>query len=70
MTAPLVEQAAEYAADVAAAARGITPLATLLQRAWMSGALAVATSAEPRAALLAECVQFGKAIGTPVETAR
>lgn len=39
MTTPLSEQAAEYAADAAAAARGITPLETMLQRAAMFGAL-------------------------------
>lgn len=34
MTIPLTEQAAEYAADAATAARGITPLETLLVRAY------------------------------------
>lgn len=71
MTAPtLHESALEYAADVAASARGITPLETLLQRAFMAGACAAATSTEPRNALLAECVAFGKVIGTAVEVAR
>ncbi len=69
MTTPLTEQAAEYAAD-AAAARGITPLETLLVRAFMAGACAAATSPEPRNALLAECVAFGKVIGTAAEVAR
>lgn len=70
MTTPLTEQAAEYAADAAAAARGITPLETLLVRAYMAGACAAATSPEPRNALLAECVAFGKTIGTAAEMAR
>lgn len=33
MTTPLHESALEYAADVAASARGITPLETMLVRA-------------------------------------
>lgn len=67
---PLHESAQEYAADAAAAARGITPLETLLVRAFMAGACAAASSREPRADLLAECVQFGKAIGRALEAAR
>ncbi len=70
MSIPLHESALEYAADAAAAARGITPLETLLVRAFMAGACAAATSPEPRNALLAECVAFGKVIGTAAEVAR
>lgn len=70
MTIPLTEQAAEYAADAAAAARGITPLETLLVRAYMAGACAAASSRETRADMLAECVAFGKTIGTAAEVAR
>ena len=66
----LHESALEYAADAAAAARGITPLETLLVRAFMAGACAAATSPEPSNALLAECVAFGKTIGTALEAAR
>ena len=39
-------------------------------RAFMAGACAAATSPEPRNALLAECVAFGKTIGTAAEVAR
>lgn len=67
---PLHESALDYATDAAAAARGITPLETLLVRAFMAGACAAATSPEPRNALLAECVAFGKTIGTAAEVAR
>lgn len=70
MTTPLHESALEYAADVAASARGITPLEPMLVRAFMAGACAAASSRETRADLLAECVAFGKTIGTAAEVAR
>ena len=40
-----------------------------IRRAFMAGALAALTSDQPRDALLAECVQFGRAIGTAAERA-
>jgi hypothetical protein len=67
VTTPLTEQAAEYAAEVAAPG---SLADRAVQRAFMAGALAVATSKEPREALRAECVQFGKTIGTAAEVAR
>lgn len=74
MTPPLSDQAAEYAADAAAAARGITPLDVMLKRAFMAGALCaleqiIQNERTPRD-LLAECVAFGKTIGTAAEVAR
>lgn len=63
---PLAEQAAEYAADLAPE---VAP-AAVLQRAFMAGCLAAAASKQPREALLAECIQFGRAIGTPAERAQ
>lgn len=41
-----------------------------LRRAFMAGALAALTTKAPRDQLLAECVQFGRAIGTPAERAK
>lgn len=40
-----------------------------IRRAYMAGALAAITSKAPREQLLAECAQFGRAIGTAAETA-
>lgn len=68
MTPPLTEQAAEYAADAAAAARGITPLKTLLVRAYMAGALEAA-GRKPHDTLR-ECLDFARTIGTAAEVAR
>lgn len=63
---PLADQAAEYADDRSA----IRTDRTLMQRAFMAGALAALTSKQPREALLAECIQFGRAIGTAAERAQ
>jgi hypothetical protein len=41
-----------------------------IRRAYMAGALAALTSNAPREQLLAECVQFGRAIGTAAERAQ
>lgn len=62
----LTEEATAYAAD-----RATTPQHyASLQRAFMAGALAAMTSKDQNTAqMLAECVQFGRAIGTPAETA-
>lgn len=68
MTTPLTEQAAEYAADAAAAARGITPLETLLVRAFMAGDLE-ASMRKPHHTLR-ECLDFARTIGTAAEVAR
>ena len=68
MTTPLTEQAAEYAADAAAAARGITPLETMLVRAFMTGALEAARRTPHD--VLRECLDFGRTIGSAVEGAR
>lgn len=66
----LPEHAAEYASDVADTAHGQHLLETLMQRAYMAGALAALTSKAPRDQLLAECVQFGRAVGTAAERAK
>ncbi len=64
MTLP--DQAAEYADD-----RSAVPAdRVLMQRAYMAGALAALTSKAPREQLLAECIQFGRAIGTAAERAQ
>lgn len=62
----LPEHAAEYASNVADTAHG----QHLLQRAYMAGALAALTSKAPRDQMLAECVQFGLAVGTAAERAK
>lgn len=62
----LHEQAAEYAADRAPECVE----STTLQRAFMAGALAALTSKSPREQLLAECIQYGRAIGTQAERAQ
>jgi len=64
MTIP--EQAAEYANDRSA----VHADRVLMQRAYMAGALAALTSKAPREQMLAECVQFGRAIGTAAERAQ
>lgn len=69
MTA-LPDSAAQYAADIAAVAHGHHRIEALLQRAFMAGALASLTSKAPREQMLAECVQFGRAIGTAAEQAQ
>ena len=61
----LTDEAASYAMD-----RATTPTQyTALQRAFMSGALAALGSKSTREQMLAECVQFGRAIGTAAEQA-
>lgn len=69
MSPTLHESALEYAADAAASARGITPLETLLVRAFMAGAGAAARSSQTRAELHAQCLDFGRTIGSAVERA-
>ena len=64
MTLP--DQAAEYAAN----SQRLGGDYTSLQRAYMAGALAALTSKAPREQMLAECVQFGRAIGTAAERAQ
>lgn len=64
MTLP--EQAAEYADDRSA----VSADRVLMQRAYMAGALAALTSKAPREQMLAECLQFGRAIGTAAERAQ
>lgn len=62
----LTEEAQSYAMD-----RATTPAQlTALQRAYMAGALEALTSKAPREQLLAECIQFGRAIGTAAERAQ
>ncbi len=62
----LTEEAQSYAMD-----RALTPAQlTALQRAYMAGALEALTSKAPREQLLAECIQFGRAIGTAAERAK
>lgn len=59
----LPEEASSYSMD-----RATTPAQyTALQRAYMAGALAALTSKAPREQLLAECVQYGRVIGTLAE---
>lgn len=59
----LIDQAADYAELKLPEHR------LMVQRAFMAGALAVLTSKTPRDELIAECVQFGRAIGTQAERA-
>ena len=65
MTPTLHEAALEYAEDrtVVAANRA------LMTRAYMAGALAALTSKTPRDQLLRECVDYGRTVGTALETA-
>jgi hypothetical protein len=64
----LHESAIDYAADAAAAARGITPLETLLVRAYMAGALEAARRTPHDT--LRECIDYGRTVGTALEVAR
>lgn len=61
---PLTEQAEEYAEPLA------EDLHRVVRRAFMAGALAALTSKAPRDHLLAECVQFGRAVGTAAARAK
>ena len=56
----------QYAAEASTS----TPRAVAIRRAYMAGALAALTSKAPREQLLAEVIQFGRAIGTPAEKAQ
>lgn len=61
----LEEESTSYAMD-----RATTPAQlAALRRAYMAGALAALTSKTPREALLAECIAFGRCIGTAAEAA-
>lgn len=61
----LTEEAQSYAMD-----RATTPAQlTALQRAFMAGADFALRSEQPRESLLAECRQYGRAIGTAAERA-
>lgn len=62
----LTEEATQYAADRAAPG---SVADTAIRRAFMAGALAALTSKAPAEQLRAECVQFGRAIGTAAERA-
>lgn len=66
----LTDQSQAYADQVADATHGQHLLETLLQRAYMAGALAALTAKAPRDQLIAECVQFGRAVGTAAERAQ
>ncbi len=57
-----------YAADTLARDTS-TRTRVLVQRAFMAGALEAVTSKQPREALLAEIVSYGRAIGTAAERA-
>ncbi len=63
----LTDQAAEYAAEFNGAPAAVQGL---MKRAFMFGALSALTSKAPREQMLAECVQFGRAIGTAAESAQ
>lgn len=62
---PLPDQAATYAAERTTPPGGRVEL----QRALMAGALAALTSKATREQLLAECIGFGRTIGSPAERA-
>ena len=61
---PLLELAEEYAEPLA------DDLHRVVRRAYMAGALAALTSKAPREQMVAECIQFGRAIGTAAESAQ
>jgi len=63
----LTDTATAYAAEKAAPG-SIADVA--IRRAYMAGALAALTTKAPREQLLAECVQFGRVVGTPAERAK
>lgn len=56
----------QYAAQASTAA----PRDIAIRRAYMAGALAALTSKATREQLLAECVQFGRVVGTAAEKSR
>lgn len=59
----LTDQATEYTLDRALSQRECQAM----KRAFMAGALSALTSKTPRDDLLAECVAFGRSIGTSHE---
>ncbi len=63
----LADTLADYAAHAAVPGSNAD---VAIRRAYMAGALAALTTKAPREQLLAECVQFGRVIGTQVEKAR
>lgn len=63
----LADQATAYAMDRAVPG---SVADTAIRRAFMAGAMDALTSKQPREALLAECIQFGRAIGTAAERAQ
>lgn len=65
-TPTLTESLDAYAADNACPG-SIADAA--IRRAYMAGALAAITSKAPREQLLAECVGFGRALGSKAEAA-
>ena len=66
----LADKAAEYARDIAAGAHGHQRLELVLTRAFMAGAMAAAaTHHMTRDEILAECVAFGRVVGTLAERA-
>jgi hypothetical protein len=60
----LADTLTDYAANKAAPG-SVVDIA--IRRAYMAGALDALTSRQPRETLLAECVQFGRAIGSSAE---
>lgn len=62
----LADQLEAYAADNAAPG---SVADAAVRRAFMAGALAALTTKAPREQLLAECVAFGRVVGTAAERA-
>lgn len=65
MSTPLPDQAAEYAADIAAATHGHHRLDVPLQRAFMAGALAALTSKAPREPTPTTAESYARALPVP-----
>jgi hypothetical protein len=66
MTTTLADTLDQYEADQPPRSTTFTP-SVMRRRAYMAGALAALTSKAPREQLLAECIQFGRAVGTKAE---
>lgn len=62
----LADTLEQYEADQPPPTATFIP-SVMRRRAYMAGALAALTSKAPREQLLAECIQFGRVIGTPAE---
>jgi len=62
----LADTLEQYEADQPPPTSTFIP-SVMRRRAYMAGALAALTSKAPREQLLAECIQFGRVIGTPAE---